>query len=132
MDAATQIDFQHVLALHGTGNAVVARIHDQLSKVTGKKVPQAVAIVLRHWSDPPYYGGWHSWNMGFESWKYSAQMVRPFRNADIFTCGEAFSSEQGWIEGALKSAERVLRRLDVPVPDWVDADAYGLQCELWG
>ena len=60
------------------------------------------------------------------------KLVRPFLDSNLFICGEAFSSEQGWIEGAFKSAERVLERLGVPSPpSWVDPAEYEEQRELW-
>jgi hypothetical protein len=58
-------------------------------------------------------------------------MVQPFVDADLFTCGEAFSGEQGWIEGALKSAERVLEKLNLTPPEWVDSSEYDEQKDLW-
>ena len=33
-------------------------------------------------------------------------MIEPLPN--VFTCGEAFSDYQGWVEGALRSADLVL------------------------
>ena len=35
-------------------------------------------------------------------------LVEPMPN--VFTCGEAFSDYQGWVEGALRSADLVLRQ----------------------
>ena len=55
----------------------------------------------------------------------AGKLVRPFVDADLYTCGEAFSGEQGWIEGALKSAERVLESMGLPSPPpWVDKTEY--------
>lgn len=33
---------------------------------------------------------------------------KPFGEAALYTCGEAFSRGQGWVEGALQSAEKLL------------------------
>jgi hypothetical protein len=126
-----QSEFHELLRRYGTGDAVRDEMEIQLQKVALKEVPAACTVILADWSDPPYFAGWHSWNMGSESWKIAERLVRPFLKAELYTCGEAFSSEQGWIEGALKSAERVLERLGVPPPDWVNSAIYEKQKELW-
>jgi hypothetical protein len=65
--------------------------------------------------------------MGFKSWQIAEKMVQPFgRDVPLFTCGEAFSSEQGWIEGALKSAERVLEALGMQEPSTPRGSAGGV------
>jgi len=113
-------------------NTVLARIQDQLAQVAGKAVPAPIALVLKHWSDRPYHAGWHAWNVGARSWEIRDKLLRPFFHANLFTCGEAFSSEQGWIEGALKSAERVLESMGLPSPpSWVNKAEYDAQEELW-
>jgi hypothetical protein len=123
---------QNTLELYGTGDAFMARVKEQLTKVTGYDVPIPGTVLLKHWSKPPAYVGWHSWNMGFKSWQIAAKMVQPFgSDISLFTCGEAFSSEQGWIEGALKSTERVLETLGLATPQWVDQSEYQEQKILW-
>jgi hypothetical protein len=51
-------------------------------------------------------------------------MKRPFPKDNLFICGEAYSREQGWVEGALRSAEMVLRELKIKEPDFVDQKLY--------
>jgi monoamine oxidase len=131
LDKEARAKFEQILKANGTGEAVLARIQDQLAKVTGETVPEPITLILKHWSDKPYHAGWHAWNMGAQSWVVAEALVRPFLDANLFTCGEAFSGEQGWIEGALKSAERVLERLGLSQPAWVDKTEYARQKELW-
>jgi len=118
-----QEKLEEILRKYGTPERVVHRAQYQLWQVYGRQVsmPPAPLIALyQHWSDPPYYTGWHSWNMGSRPWVVARRLVRPFPEFEIYTCGEAFSSEQGWIEGALKSAERVLEiLLDGSEPPWL-------------
>jgi hypothetical protein len=38
-----------------------------------------------------------------------AQMRKPFEDAPLYIVGEAYSGVQGWVEGALTVAEKVLR-----------------------
>ena len=37
-----------------------------------------------------------------------ADLVEPLEN--LYTCGEAYSDYQGWVEGALRSADLVLKK----------------------
>jgi monoamine oxidase len=45
---------------------------------------------------------------------------RPVEQLNVFLCGEAYSSSQGWVEGAVNTAEMVVEDyFDLPRPDWV-------------
>jgi monoamine oxidase len=37
-------------------------------------------------------------------------MRRPFKDAPLYVCGEAWSRQQGWVEGALETADLVLEK----------------------
>jgi monoamine oxidase len=125
-------EFRRIVSSDVTEDAVLARIQNQLAQAAGKTAPTPIALVLKHWSDRPYHTGWHAWNVGARSWEIREKLVRPFLHANLFICGEAFSSEQGWIEGALKSAERVLEKMGLPSPpSWVNQAKYDAQKELW-
>ena len=44
----------------------------------------------------------------------------------VFLCGEAYSVSQGWVEGALNTAERMLEEhFGLPRPAWVHPDGAG-------
>jgi flavin-dependent amine oxidoreductase len=125
-----------ILSEYGTIEIVKQRAQKQLAVVHEKTdtLPDPILVLLKDWSTPPYYVGWHSWNMGVPQWKVAEKLVQPFlNNARIYICGEAFSTEQGWIEGALKSAERVLEKLGLRIEelDWVDTQMYQKQKILW-
>ena len=132
MTDASRRDLHVILGAYGTGQALSSHLQDMLAKVTGKSAPAPVALILKHWADRPYQVGWHALNVGARSWEIAGKLVRPFVDADLYTCGEAFSGEQGCIEGALKSAERVLESMGLPSPPpWVDKTEYEEQKELW-
>jgi hypothetical protein len=132
MTETSRRDLHLILGAYGTGEALSSHLQDMLAKVTGKSAPAPIALILKHWADRPYQVGWHAWNVGARSWEIAGKLVRPFVDADLYTCGEAFSGEQGWIEGALKSAERMLESIGVPSPPpWVDKAEYEGQKELW-
>jgi monoamine oxidase len=123
---------REVVVGYRAGNAVVTRVQELLAKVAGKDVPRPEVLIQKNWRDWPYRTGWHAWTVGARSWEVSEKLERPFLDADLFICGEAFSGEQGWIEGALKSTERVLERMGLASPpSWVDKAEYEEQKELW-
>jgi lysine 2-monooxygenase len=48
----------------------------------------------------------------------------PLPDANLYICGEAWSTNQGWVEGALNTAEHVLEdHFGLPRPGWLP-DAY--------
>jgi monoamine oxidase len=51
------------------------------------------------------------------------RMRRPVQDEAIHICGEAYSNYQGWVEGALQTAELMLEEhFHLPRPDWIPAD----------
>ena len=47
-------------------------------------------------------------------------MTQPVDDFPCFVCGEAFSTNQTWVEGALETAEIVLqKRFGLAAPDWL-------------
>jgi hypothetical protein len=71
------------------------------------------------WSVDPYGGGVHFWNRGYKSWEIVDQMTQPVADFPCYICGEAYSTNQTWVEGALQTAEIVLHRLGLPKPSWI-------------
>jgi hypothetical protein len=60
------------------------------------------------------------WNIGVRSWRVIPKMAHPVPTAPVHVCGEAYSDSQGWVEGALRSAEIVLTKhlglTKIPLP----------------
>jgi protoporphyrinogen oxidase len=54
--------------------------------------------------------GDHAWKPGYDSDKIAKELLNPMPN--IYLCGEAFSHNQSWIEGALENATEVLDILE--------------------
>jgi monoamine oxidase len=76
---------------------------------TAPFVPPYVAV-FRNWSQDPFGGGWHFWKIGTDSKRVMRRMQRPLPDAPLHVCGEAWSTQQGWVEGALETADAVLER----------------------
>lgn len=93
---------------------MVKEVARQLGVIHGLSyTPDVQAAAFRDWGDDPYGGGWNSWNIGVESWKVKEKIVKPFEKYPLYICGEAYSDAQGWVEGALQTADMVLNKFDV-------------------
>ncbi|KNC67350.1 FAD-dependent L-amino acid oxidase [Pseudoalteromonas ardens] len=80
-------------------------------------VPEPILTSARIWQGsvrfdvPPsqQFGfGVHQWAVGADDKQVMAELTEPLPN--LFTCGEAFSDYQGWVEGALRSTDLALKQ----------------------
>jgi monoamine oxidase len=97
--------------------AMVAELQDQLRELHGLgNVPDPAtaqiippyAAVYQDWMQEPFGGGWHFWKIGVNARQVSQRMRRPVAAAPIHVCGEAWSRQQGWVEGALETTDDLL------------------------
>ncbi|MFT6709512.1 MAG: hypothetical protein ACJATF_004379 [Flavobacteriales bacterium] len=52
-------------------------------------------------------------------------MRQPQKDERIFIVGEAYSDQQGWVEGAFCVTEHIMReKYGLECPDWLDKDYY--------
>jgi monoamine oxidase len=78
---------------------------------------------IHDWGKAPYHGACHVWRPNAKSWEVIARLKAfslihdPEKHKNIHICGEAYSDHQGFIEGALRSAQCVL--------DWIEAHEQG-------
>lgn len=90
---------------------LVHELHRQLEQVHGVDgAPRPYAAVFHDWVGDPFGGGVNFWNIGVKSWRVMPKIAHPVAAAPVYVCGEAYSDAQGWVEGALRSAELVLTR----------------------
>ena len=90
-----------------------------------------VTYGIRDWARAPYGAANHGWQPGVRSWK----VMDAFKAFDfgsgahnVHIVGEAYSDYQGFIEGALNSAELALKTIPPPYRDrvrFVDPGALG-------
>jgi monoamine oxidase len=95
----------------------------QLAQVHGMQIPQPVAAVYKDWAADPFGAGYHAWATHVQPWLKYNVMLNPVTGYNVYVCGEAFSLDQGWVEGALRTAESVLTRyFQLPVYPGIPAD----------
>ncbi len=95
----------------------------QLRAMHDFPVPEPLAAVFAHWGADPYGGGYHFWNTHVRSWEVMPRIRRPSPGANVFLCGEAYSAKQGWVEGAINTAEMTLETgFGLPRPSWTPED----------
>jgi len=76
--------------------------------------PAVQNAAFRDWGDDPFGGGWNSWNIGVDSTVVKEDIVKPIAECPLYICGEAYSDAQGWVEGALQTADMVLQKIKAP------------------
>ena len=94
---------------------MVAEVARQLGAMHGLAyTPDVQDAAFRDWGEDPFGGGWNSWNYRREELG-SQGADRPAVPDDraLLVCGEAYSDAQGWVEGALQTADMVLEKLGV-------------------
>jgi monoamine oxidase len=103
---------------------MVRAAQQQLAELHGlRELPAPYAAAYQDWTRDPYGAGWHVWKAGFEYNKLMPKLRKPVPDAPVHICGEAYSNEQGWVEGALQTAERMLEEhFGMARPRWLPAD----------
>ena len=94
-----------------------------LSALHGYDVPLPVDARVRWWGHDGEAANW-LWGVGGSVWDLSRAVRHPVPAAPIHVCGDCFSLNQGWVQGALQSAELVLREAyGMPAAPWMTASA---------
>ena len=91
---------------------LVAEVARQLQTMHGLSyTPEVKNAAFRDWGQDPFGGGWNSWNIGVKSWEVKEKITQPIDNLSLYICGEAYSDAQGWVEGALQTADIMLEKI---------------------
>lgn len=109
---------------HPAPHEMVMEMHRQLKQMHDiRYAPRPYDAAFVDWSADPYGGGVHFWERGYKSWEILRQMTQPVADFPCYVCGEAYSTNQTWVEGALQTAEIVLQeRLGLAKPSWITRD----------
>lgn len=102
----------------------------QLGEVHAQpEIPKPYSAVYHDWSGDPYGGGWHEWKANYRLDQIMWKMLKPVDGQDIYIVGEAYSIGQGWVEGALTTAETMLEKYyALARPDWLDPSYTLMPC----
>jgi monoamine oxidase len=94
----------------------------ELHGITGK-LPAKDWVRFQDWTKETHGAAWHMWRPGVEIRSAIRHMRHPLPDVPIYVCGEAYSRLQGWVEGALCSAELMLQQLfGLSQPEWLPRD----------
>ena len=80
-------------------------LHERIKHYFDIIFPGNVSNILHHslidWSDDMHQTGVHLWKSGVKSSEYKSQLLK---NGNVYICGEAYSTMQGFIEGSLQTS----------------------------
>jgi len=114
-------DYEHASKM------MVEEVMNQVRELHGPSitVPDPYTSAFKDWTEDPYGGGYHAWKNGYKIWEVMPYIRQPLKEERIFIMGEAYSDQQGWVEGALCVAEHILRdKYGLECPDWLDEHYY--------
>jgi hypothetical protein len=112
-DVIPKMEFRATDEMVYVANKQVAQVHAL------PEIPQPYSAVYHSWNEDPYGGGWHEWKANYRLDEIMCRMRKPVEDQDIYIVGEAYSYGQGWVEGALDTAESMLE------------DFFGLKRPAW-
>jgi monoamine oxidase len=93
---------------------MVMEVARQLQVMHGlSHTPIVKNAAFRDWGQDPFGGGWNSWNIGVKSWEVREKITKPLDDSNMYICGEAYSDAQGWVEGALQTADIMLSKFKI-------------------
>ncbi len=125
--APTRSLFQERSGAGGPLDLMLEFVNAQLRQMHGilPELPKPIWSAYVDWTRGNYGAGWHAWQPGLNPVEAVPRMRQPFDGAPIYICGETFSYLQGWVEGALSSAELMLEeKFSLPRPDWLPSSLY--------
>lgn len=105
----------------GATPEMIRHAQAQLEEMHGQTLPAPLYAAYKDWSQDPYGGGWHLWNVGADVKQVMKAMRNPVEQLPLYVTGEAYSSWQGWVEGALTVTENLLQEsFDLAAPsEWL-------------
>lgn len=106
---------------------MVEEVMSQVRELHGPSVdiPDPYTSAYKDWSLDPYGAGYHAWKAGYKVWNEMPYIRQPQQEERIFIAGEAYSDQQGWVEGAFCVTEHIMReKYGLACPDWLSEDYY--------
>jgi monoamine oxidase len=124
--ASSQVDEQGFSVLP-PDTPFVGEAHRQIALTLaggGSEVlPSPIAACFQDWGAPAFGGALHFWLPGVDQEEVREHLRQPVPGVGLHLCGEAWSDDQGWVDGALRNVETLLRtRFGLRRPEWLVAD----------
>ncbi|HLO04503.1 MAG TPA: FAD-dependent oxidoreductase [Symbiobacteriaceae bacterium] len=118
-----------VTLLQQANSAMLARAKEQLALLHGlnpSDIPDPIVGAYTDWTHDPYGGGWSFWQPQVNVKEIMPKVRQPLgENLPVYIIGDTYSGLQGWVEGALSSAEIVLQQgFWLDRPEWLPVDYY--------
>ena len=85
---------------------MIYKLNENISKTFGFEIANPIKTKICYWDI-----GTAFWKPTYNSKIISKKICKPFNNTNLYICGENYSLNQGWMEGALETSERILERL---------------------
>ena len=79
---------------------------DKLLKKTfpEKNIPKPIETNNYYWDDGMTY-----WKKNIDAKKIAKNMIQPKNTIPLYICGDSYSLQQAWMEGALSTSESVYK-----------------------
>ncbi|MEG5048411.1 FAD-dependent oxidoreductase [Microcoleus sp. B4-C1] len=105
---------------------MVNEVMNQIKELHSRDdIPNPYISYYKDWSEDPFGGGYHAWKTKIDVQGVMEYMRQPMEEDAIHICGEAYSDQQGWVEGALCVAEKMLQdHFSMKRPEWLPSDYY--------
>lgn len=106
---------------------MVDELMNQLRELHGPDItiPDPYVTYFKDWTDEPFGAGYHAWKAGYSIENVMPYMRKPVADEQIHIIGEAYSDQQGWVEGAFCEAEKMLQEhFGMHRPIWLSPDYY--------
>jgi monoamine oxidase len=84
--------------------------HRQFMEAIGvDDAPMPYYAHFQNWTKDPWGGGWHFYQSGFDQNEIIELARQPVSDQPVYIMGECWSHIQGWVQGAVNTAESVLQ-----------------------
>lgn len=97
--------------IDGTINSYLDKEVNKIFKNSIKglyKIPEPEWVKHYYWEC-----GMGCWKKGVNSKEIIANVIKPVNKEEVYFCGENFSNQQAWMEGALFMADKVLKQISL-------------------
>ena len=82
-------------------------LHKEIKTVLKVNPPKPIEYQVCYWKS-----GVHMWKPGYNMNQLYRKILKPFDDKQIYLCNEAFSKHQCWVEGSLKMADDLLKKME--------------------